>query len=464
MSHGLAAELEGLDLGDQRLNRRGQKVIEQLGANPEASINAACGELDDTVAAYRLFSNDAVTPDKIRAPHVALTRQRIAAHPVVLVIQDTTELDFSAHPPEDAEYLNKEHRRGFYEHVSLAVTPQRLPLGVVGSHSFSRPAKSLGKTKERRTLPLEDKESYRWLEGYRLASELAKTCPTTQIVGVSDRESDLYDIFVEAQEHPGADFLVRSKAARCTLERDLSEGADGYRKIRAEVASSTLRAERTVELGATPKRAARTAKLEVRALTLTLKPPHARSSLPPVTCQVVLAEEVQGPGDDSDVSWLLITSLPITTPEEVLKIVDYYAARWVIEVYFRVLKTGCRVEQMQLERVRRIQNALAFYQIIAWRLLSITHLNRQIPEAPCTVVFAEDEWKAVWQVVAKKPLPAEPPSLGKFIRLLAQLGGYNNRAKDPPPGPQVLWTAIRRMTDFTLAWQAFGQSGGGSCV
>lgn len=461
MSHGLAAELTGLDLGDQRRNRRSQKVIEQLGANPEASINAACGKWRDTIAAYRLFSNAAVTPDKIRAPHVAVTRQRVAAHPVVLVIQDTTEIDLSAHPPADAEHLNKEHRRGFYDHVSLAVTPGRLPLGVVGSQPFARTAESLGKTKERRTLPLEEKESYRWLEGYRLATELDEACPTTQIVSVSDRESDLYDIFVEAQQHPGADYLVRSKADRCTPERDLTEGAAGFRKVRAEVASSAVRAERILELDATPKRAARTAQLEVRALTLTLKPPHARPSLPKVTCQVVLAEEVNGPGDGSDVSWLLLTSLPITTKEDVLRVVDYYGARWVIEVYFRVLKTGCRVEQMQLESVRRIQNALAFYQIIAWRLLFMTHLNRQTPEAPCTVVFAEDEWQAVWQVTTKKPLPAEPPPLGKFIRLLAQLGGYNNRAQDPPPGAQVLWTAIRRMVDFTLAWQAFVQSGGG---
>ncbi len=312
-----------------------------------------------------------------------------------------------------------------------------------------RTADSLGKTKERRTLPLEEKESYRWLEGYRLASELATACPTTQIVGVSDRESDLYDIFVEAQQHPGADYLVRSKADRCTPERDLTEGAAGFRKVRAEVASSAVRAERILELDATPKRTARTAKLEVRALTLTLKPPHARSSLPKVTCQVVLAEEVNGPGDGSEVSWLLITSLPIATKEEVLQIVDYYGARWVIEVYFRVLKTGCRVEQMQLESVRRIQNALAFYQIIAWRLLFMTHLNRQTPEAPCTVVFAEDEWQAVWQVTTKKPLPAEPPPLGKFIRLLAQLGGYNNRARIHPPdrkfsGPQsAAWVTSR---------------------
>jgi Transposase DNA-binding/Transposase Tn5 dimerisation domain len=464
MSQGLAAELTGVDLGDQRLNRRCQKVIEQLGANPEASINAACGEWHDTLAAYRLFSNDAVTPEKIRAPHVALTRQRVAAHPVVLVIQDTTEIDLSAHPPQDAQHLDQEYRRGFYEHVSLAVTPQGLPLGVVGSQSFARSSGSLGKAKERKALPLEEKESYRWLEGYRLAIELAEACPSTQIVSVSDRESDLYDIFVEAQQRPNADYLVRSKVDRCIPERDPAEGVDGYRKVRAEVAGSAVRVERVLELGATPKRAARTAKLEIRALTLTLKPPHARPSLPPVTCQVVLAEEVEGPGDGSDVSWLLITSLPIGTQEEVLRVVDYYRARWVIEVYFRVLKTGCRVERSKLESVRRVQNALAFYQIIAWRLLSITHLNRQTPEAPCTVVFAQDEWKAVWQVAAKKPLPAQPPPLGKFIRLLAQLGGYNNRAKDPPPGPQVLWNALRRMIDFTLAWQAFQQSGARTCV
>ena len=147
---------------------------------------------------------------------------------------------------------------------------------------------------------------------------------------------------------------------------------------------------------------------------------------------------------------------PIDTVEEILLVIDYYAARWTIEVFFRTLKTGCRVEEIQLEKMARVKNCLAFYKIIAWRIMSLTHLNRECPSLPCTAVFADSEWKSVWRVTTKKELPETPPTLSEFIPLLAQLGGYNNRRSESPPGPQVIWTGIRRMTDFAIAWINFG--------
>ena len=174
MGNGIAEELEGIDLGDKRLNQRSTQVIETLGADPAASVNAACGGWNETIAAYRFFDNPAVEPDCILEPHIEATKRRMKEHSVVLIAQDTTELDFSAHPPRDAGCLNKEDRFGFYDHTHLALTPQRLSLGVVGSEQFSRTPESLGKTKERASLPIEQKESFRWLSGYRLASDLAR--------------------------------------------------------------------------------------------------------------------------------------------------------------------------------------------------------------------------------------------------------------------------------------------------
>ena len=378
-------------------------------------------------------------------------------HPVVLILQDTTELDFTAHPPSDAGCLNKADRLGIYDHTHLAVTPERLPLGVVGVEQFDRTAESLGKTADRTTLPIEEKESFRWLSGYRLASELAGECPGTQVVSVADREADIYDIFVEAAQHAtAADFVIRALRDRSTPRRDPTSGAAAYCKVRDEVRVSEIRATRTISLPQTPKRAARQAELEIRAIEITLKPPHARAHLPAITFNVVLVEEVNGPNDGTDVSWLLMTTLPIDTVEEILLVIDYYAARWTIEVFFRTLKTGCRVEEIQLEKMSRVKNCLAFYKIIAWRIMSLTHLNRECPSLPCTAVFADSEWKSVWRVTTKKELPETPPTLCEFIPLLAQLGGYNNRRSESPPGPQVIWTGIRRMTDFAIAWINFG--------
>jgi len=267
MCEGIALELEGIQLGDVRLNRRSKQLIESLGANPEASINAACDGWSDTLAAYRFFDNPAVIPEKILQPHRDATLTRMCQQPVVLIVQDTTELDFSSHPPRDAKLLNKPDRFGLYDHTWLAVTPERLCLGVVGGEQFDREPDTLGQADERSTLPIEEKESLRWLTGYRGACELARECPDTRIVSVGDREADIYDIFVEAQRQqeqsaqlgPRAEFLVRARVERCL-----------------------------------PKRAARTAFLEIRGISVTVKPPHARSHLPSVTMQIVFAREVGG--------------------------------------------------------------------------------------------------------------------------------------------------------------------------
>lgn len=459
MCQEIREELEGIDLGDKRLNERSCRVLESLAADPAASINAACDGWAETQAAYRLFDNENVVPEKILEPHRRATEKRIDEHEVVLVVQDTTELDFTAHPTQDAGVLNRENRFGFYDHSHVVFTPEQVCLGVLGAEFYSRTPESLGKSAERQGDPIETKESYRWLAGYRLASELAGRHAETQIVSVADCECDIYDIFVEAERHETpADFVIRARVERSLTERDPDAGEAAYRKVRQEVAESERLTIRHVELPQTSKRQARHATLEVRAAEFQVKPPHARGSLPPVTLNVVLVEEVGGPGDGTDVSWLLITSLPIDTVDAVLRIIDYYVARWPIEKFFRTYKTGCQVEKIQLETNRRLLNALMFYKIIAWRVMHVTMLGRECPDLPCEAVFAEAEWKSVWKIVEEEPLPPRPPRLGEFIPILAQLGGYNRRTTDAPPGPQSIWVGIRRMTDFAMAWITFGPS------
>jgi hypothetical protein len=459
MSESIGDELNRIDLRDKRLNKRSKRILEALADNPEASINAASDGWADTHGAYRFFDNKVVTPAGILRPHRDATIGRVREHPVVLMPQDTTELDFTKHPPKDARCLNRPERFGLYAHAHLAVTPDKLNLGVVAIDYFDRAPETLGKSDHRNTLPIEEKESFRWLEGYRLACEVAAAAPDTQIVSVADREADIYDIYVDAQQQTGvrAEFLIRARVDRSTLERDPAAGKAAYCKVRDEVAGAKLLTTQTIELSETPKRKARTATVEIRVLTVQVKPPHERSYLPSVTLNVVLAEEVGGPDDDTKVSWLLITSLPIGTIAEVLLVLAYYVARWAVEIFFRMLKTGCRVEDIQLETQARLKNCLAMYAIIAWRVLYVTYLNRTCPTLPCTAVFTSSEWKSVWLVVAKKPLPEKPPTLAEMMRLLTQLGGYNNRAGESPAGPQPIWTGLRRMADFAQAWQAFGR-------
>jgi len=455
----IGAEVENVSLGDKRLNARCGKLLETLAANPQASINAACQGWAETHAAYQFFDNSKVTGEKVLDPHRQATLLRIAEEPVAIVAQDTTELDYSAHPPAGAGPLNFEKQLGFMDHTIVAVTPERVPLGVVGADIYARSTEGFGEGKKRQYEPLETKETYRWLEGYREACKVAGEVPGTQIVSVADREGDIYELFVEAEQHATpAEYVIRAGKNRSLPKSDTDddEGAT-YPKMRETLKNAPVKTRLQLELGETPKRKARKAEVEVRAQTLVLKAPYRQDRrLPNVTVNIVWVYEPNPPAGVEPLDWMLVTSLPIDNIDAILLVVKYYGARWVIEVFFRVLKTGCKVEDIQLETAERLLPCLMMYKIVAWRVIYVTMLGRECPELPCDVLFTEAEWKSVFQIVRQMPPPETPPQLQEFLGILAELGGYNARKHDGPPGPQAIWIGIRRMTDFAAAWLAFG--------
>lgn len=455
-------ELAGIDLGDRRLNQRCKRILERFSADPQASINGACQGWAETHAAYQFFDNDAVDETHVLAPHRRATLERMNLHPVVLIVQDTTELDYTRkiRTVAGAGPLNEEYRRGFYDHVQVAFTPQRLCLGVVAIQLWARDDETFRQAKARKYQPLEEKESYRWLEGYRNACQIAAEVPATQIISIADREADIYECFLEAQQ-PGpprrADWIIRARENRNLPERDAEAGPFCYRKLFDAIAEAPVLGKRMVRIPKTPKRKARKAKVTIRAQRIRLKPPYRpEGRLPEIEINVVLVREEEPPAGEEPIEWLLLTSLPIDTFAEVLRVIDYYACRWQIEVYFRVLKTGCKVEDVQLETSDRLRPCLALYKIAAWRVLYVTMLGREAPDLPCDALFADEEWKSAWMICTDKPPPKKPPTLRVFLPMLAELGGYNGRKHDGPPGPKALWIGIRRMTDFALAWCAFG--------
>lgn len=453
----LAAELAAIDLGDRRLNRRAGHLLETLGAKPTVSIPAACNGWDETRAAYRLFDHDNVSAEAVLAPHMACTEARLRAHPRVLCIEDTTELDYTTKQASMAGLgpLNLECRWGLYLHPTLVVTPERVPLGVLNWHSFVREPGTLGQHKGANR-PLEEKESVRWVEGFARVNALAEQLRDTRLAYIADREGDLYDLFVEAPcpEH-GADWLIRAQHR----DRLLSDG----RTLRAALAGAPVLTEIRFERPAAKGRRARTVVQQLQVVRVTLKPPaRPDRTLAEVTVTALLATEVAPPPGEDPLDWLLLTNLPVTTAEEAVEKLGWYLCRWQVEVYFKVLKSGCRVEQLQLETRERLEPALAFYMIIAWRVLYLTMLGRDCPEMPCDAVFADEEWKAVYLVTQRKPPPAEPPSLDTMVRMVATLGGFLNRKHDGFPGPKTLWIGLQRIPDFVLALEA-QRSVGQSC-
>jgi hypothetical protein len=444
----LAAELNCIELGDRRLNRRARRLLEKLGEKPTLSIPAACGGWGETRAAYRLFDHPEVTAARVLAPHIACTEERLRAHPRVLCIQDTTELDYTTKKGiADLGPLNYEGRWGMYLHPTLAITPERVPLGVLDLYSWTRAPGSLGQEKDANR-PLEEKESVRWVDGFARVNELAEQLSETRLTYIADREGDLYDLFVEAPcpEH-GADWLVRVQHQ----ERLLADG----RKLRAVIDAAAVLTEITFERPASNGRRARSVHQQIKVVRVTLKAPSRPDrTLPEVTVTALLATEAQPPAGEEPLDWLLLTNLPVGTPEEAIEKLTWYLCRWQIEVYFKVLKSGCRVEQLQLEKRERLEPALAFYMIIAWRVLFLTMLGRECPEMPCDCVFADEEWKAVYLVTQRKPPPQQPPSLDTMVRMVATLGGFLNRKSDGFPGPKTLWIGLQRVPDFVLALEA----------
>jgi hypothetical protein len=455
-------ELREIDLGDERLNRRCGQVLERLAADPQASVNAACNGWAETHAAYEFFKNRKVDEHKILAAHRRATIERMKMHPVVLVAQDTTELEYTrkVRTVKGAGPLNEEYRRGFFDHTHLVLTPQRLCLGVVGMDLWARDDETFRQGKARKFEPIEKKESFRWLEGYRLACELAEKLPQTQIVSIADREADIYECFLEARQAGPprrAAWIIRARENRSLPEPDPAAGSFCYCKLFEAIAAAPVLGRRTLPIPKTAKRKARKAHVTIRAQRIRLKSPYRPGiRLPQLEINVVLVREEEPPTGEEAIEWLLLTGLPIDSLKRALRVIGYYACRWQIEVFFRVFKTGCKVEEIQLEKAERLRPCLALYKIVAWRVLYVTMLGRESPDLPCDVLFTDDEWKSAWTICTDQPLPQQAPTLKLFLPMLAELGGHNGRKHDLPPGPKALWVAIRRMRDFAMAWQTFG--------
>lgn len=470
MSESLLEELSDARFGDLRLSKRLGKIVDRLEKKPNLSIPGATEKRAELEAAYRFFDNDKVTPEAILDPHVAATRRRIAAAEVVLLVQDTTELDLTR-PDQQVQGvgpLDCETRFGLHYHPLIGFRPDGLCLGRLWSKTWSREAiathmTEAEKEKQRKARPIEEKESMRWLEGIRAAREVAEACPDTQCVCVADSEADIYELFAEPRALRGGGEL--HLLIRACQDRALSEAAG---RLLTAVRATDCLAQKSVDVSARrPKikikdrqrqaaRDARLAEVEIRATTVTLQPPpRPDRKLPAVTINVVLVEEVDPPAGATPIQWLLITTLPIGDIHEVLLIVQYYPIRWQIEVYFRTLKSGCRVESRYFERVDRLSNCLAVYSIVAWKILYLCRLSRECPDLDCEVVFEPAEWKAVYMAVRSKELPKTPPRLNEIVRMIASLGGYVIR-KSTQPGTQTLWIGLQRLHDLATAWKAFG--------
>jgi hypothetical protein len=467
-------EMKTADLNDKRLDSRLREVLSQLGSRPVVSIPAACGGHAEMTAAYRFFDNEKVTFDKVLRPHQAATRQRLASQPIAILAQDTTELDLTrpAEQVEGAGPLDGSSRYGVLLHLLAGFTPDGTPLGTLDSRAWVRDEEAVRTASlsraERAATPLVHKESYRWIETLQQAQSIARDLPQTRLICVADSEADIYELLVAGQTEPrSVHWIVRACQNRAVLAPAEETEAAAY--VREQALAQEALFTQTIKVrGRQPKvncetrgrrqpRESRTAEVEVRAARVKLRPPwRPDRKLPEIEVQVVLVREINPPPDDVPVEWLLLTSLPVAGAEQARQVIQYYCTRWMIEVFFRTLKQGCRVEQRRFEHIDRVLPCVAVFLIVAWRTLYVCRLGRSVPDISCEAIFEPSEWKAVYRVVRRESPPRHPPPLAEMVRLVAQLGGYVNRPRKDPPGPQTVWIGLQRMHDFALCWDLFG--------
>ena len=426
-------EMAQAALGDRRLNRRAAALLETMSAHPSQSIPAKSSGHAEMTAAYRFFSNGRFNEQQLLEPHRIKTIERVLQESVVLTVEDTTQLDYTSHPQTTGlGPLYQEYLRGLFLHPMLAVTPAGVCLGVLGAKFHAREADRPKLTPgEKAARDLVEKESYRWIDGYQQANALAQM-GTTQVIYVADREGDIEALLDEAQGQR-AHVLVRARH-----DRLLEEGE----RMWDTVWNTRVLGRHEFEMAARPGRKARRVLQTIRAQEITL--PETAKREHPITITVVIAHEEHPPEGEEAVSWTLLTTLPVRGLAGAVQIVEYYRCRWVIEEYFKVLKGGCAVEELQLETAERLKIAITMYMIIAYRIFFMVKAGRDNPNIPCTAIFEEEEWKTAYTATMKKRPPKKPPRLLDITKMVAGMGGYIE-SNGGLPGAKTLWIGLGKI-------------------
>ena len=450
-------EVADCDFRDARLNRRFRMLLKQIGSDVGQSIPLVCQDWANTKAAYRFFSNGRVSEVDILSGHFASTRERLAAaNGLILMLHDTTEFTFKRDKPEligITKTVNKKGKAGWLTphtlcgilmHSSLAVTTEGVPLGLAAVKFWTR-KKFKGTAALKRKInstrvPIEKKESVRWLDNLRQATELAAEPGTC--VHIGDRESDIYELFCTAREI-GTHFLVRTCVDRLA--------GDGDHTIADEMDEVETKGLHRIEVrdnnGDLTK-----AVLELKCRRVRVLPPIGKQKrYSALTLTVIHAEERGTPKNRKKIEWKLITDLPVQSRKDVIEKLEWYAMRWKIEVFHKILKSGCKAEDSKLRTAERLVNLISIFCILSWRIFWMTMINRSTPKASPSVVLTKTEIGLLDQLINdKRKTSPHGKRLGTYLIKIARLGGYLARKNDPPPGNVVMWRGLSRLTDIAL--------------
>jgi hypothetical protein len=451
-------ELAGCHFRDQRLGQRLRQLLTHMACAVGSSIPLACQDWANTKAAYRFLSNPKVSEHAILQGHFQATHSRFAAvGGPILVIQDTTELSYERAQPErigatrrvnsgrdKAGRLRMHTVCGLLMHSCLAVTAEGLPLGLSAIKVWTRPqfkgTRRLKRKINPTRVPVDQKESIRWLECMK--QSVALFGAPERCIHIGDRENDIYEFFCTARAL-GTHFLVRTCVDRLA--------GDGQHTIADEMQEVRVKGLHQVEVR-DPKGNVSLARVELKYRRIHVLPPIGKQKrYPALSLTVIHAQERHTPKDRARIDWKLITDLPVRSRADAIQMLDWYAMRWKVELFHKILKSGCRAEESKLRTAERLANLLSLYCILSWRIFWLTMLNRVVPDAPPRLALTDVEMDLLDELVRDKgQVMLRSKTLSYYLTKIARMGGYLARGHDPPPGNTVMWRGLSRLMDIEL--------------
>jgi hypothetical protein len=406
-------EFGNAPLNDKRLSKRLVGIAKAQAKAPDKSFTHLEGsDWAFVKGAYRFIDHpdeSAVNMSNILAPHRDRTIQRMMGQKVVLCVQDWTALNFNDLVKCEAlGHLGGGKSRGLHLHSTFVLTSTGLPLGILKADCMAPEKKSPDDKRHNNDIPIEEKRTYLWIQHYLDSVEVSKLMPNTRIVHICDREADFFEFFDEQRKCPSVDLVVRAKENRKVKQNDenpeseneidrlfeLVSQAPIQGEIIVDITQQGAREKRT-QSSARPFRSARKARLTVRSMCVTLQPPRHHAEKDPFEIWIIHAKEANPPVGEDPIEWFLLTTIPITCIEDAEQCLRWYCLRWRIEDWHRVMKSGCRIEDLSHNSAVRIRRAIAINIVIAWRIMLMTLLGREHPELPAEILFSNIELRVL---------------------------------------------------------------------
>jgi Transposase DNA-binding/Transposase DDE domain len=440
-------ELDGAYFQDVRLGKRLRTLLGLMANGLGQTIPLACQDWANTKAAYRFFANPRISEEEILSGHFASTQGRAAAiEEPLLVLHDTTEFTYQSTGRSIGLISNLPRKRtvcGLLMHSSLVVTTDGLPLGLAAVKFWTRKqfkgTNALKRTVNPTRIPIEEKESFKWLENIHQTTDLLRR--PADCIHIADREGDIFELFCTAHERD-TKFLVRT-----CVDRLAKDGGTTINRVMRRV---ELKGTHQIEVQDADGKKDK-AILEIKYETIRVLPPIGKqAAYPELELTVIHARETSKPRRRERIEWKLLTNLPVQTLADAMQKIKWYALRWKIETFHKILKSGCRAEQAKLRAAERLSKLIAVFCILSWRVFWMTMVQRTDAKISADVAITVQEEMILDKLFGSPPEKSD--LLSTYLTRIARLGGYLARASDPPPGNIVIWRGVSRLTDIHLGF------------